>query len=188
MLDVDGTIYQTMDLKESAYHATIANQRSIGIEIANMGAYRPGNTETLDRWYEQGPDGTTRLTIPGGPEAAGVRDLAASLRPSRDEPITGTVRGTELVQYDLTPEQYDSLIRLTATLCTVFPKLECDYPRDPSGNLITDTLPREDWESYQGILGHYHVQANKVDPGPAFQWDTVIEEARALMAPAPAPK
>jgi N-acetyl-anhydromuramyl-L-alanine amidase AmpD len=184
MLDVDGTIYQTMDLKESAYHATIANQRSIGIEIANMGAYRPGNTEVLDRWYEQDPDGTTRLTIPGGPEAAGVRDLAASLRPARDEPITGTVRGTELVQYDLTPEQYDSLIKLTATLCTVFPRLECDYPRDSSGNLVTDTLPRQDWESYEGILGHYHVQTNKVDPGPAFQWDLVIDGARGLMAPA----
>lgn len=187
MLDVDGTIYQTMDLKESAYHATIANQRSIGIEIANMGAYRPGNTEALDRWYAEGPDGTTRLTIPGGPEANGVRDLSASFRPSRDEPVVGTVRGTELVQYDLTPEQYDSLTRLTATLCTVFPKLECDYPRDSSGTLITETLPREDWESYRGILGHYHVQTNKVDPGPAFQWDTVIENARALMTPAPNP-
>jgi N-acetyl-anhydromuramyl-L-alanine amidase AmpD len=32
-------------------------------------------------------------------------------------------------------------------------------------------------ERYQGILGHYHVQLNKVDPGPAFQWDTVIDGA-----------
>jgi N-acetyl-anhydromuramyl-L-alanine amidase AmpD len=37
MLDLDGTIYQTLDLKERASHATIANSRSIGIEIANMG-------------------------------------------------------------------------------------------------------------------------------------------------------
>jgi len=39
MLDVDGTIYQTLDLKERAWHATIANSRSVGIEIANIGAY-----------------------------------------------------------------------------------------------------------------------------------------------------
>src|SRR5690606_13003117 len=133
LLDLDGTIYQTMDLKESAYHATKANQRSIGIEIANMGAYRPGNTEALDRWYAKDDEGNTRLVIPGGPEAAGIRNPDASLRPSRDEPVAGIVRGMELVQYDLTPEQYDSLIRLTATLCAVFPEIACDYPRDESG-------------------------------------------------------
>ena len=182
MLDVDGTIYQTMDLKESAYHATVANQRSIGIEIANVGAYPPGMTEPLDRWYRRDDDGVTHLQIPGGPEAAGIRDLGASLRPIRIEPVTGTVRGTTLVQYDLTAEQYDSLVKLTATLCTIFPDLPCDYPRDSSGALIADTLPRERWADYQGILGHYHVQTNKIDPGPAFQWDRLIDGARALMA------
>src|SRR6185436_10066958 len=35
MLDVDGTIYQTLDLKERAWHATSSNTRSVGIEIAN---------------------------------------------------------------------------------------------------------------------------------------------------------
>jgi N-acetylmuramoyl-L-alanine amidase len=24
--------------------------------------------------------------------------------------------------------------------------------------------------AYAGVLGHYHVQANKIDPGPAFHW------------------
>jgi len=38
MLDLDGTIYQTMDLKERARHATSSNNRSIGVEIANKGA------------------------------------------------------------------------------------------------------------------------------------------------------
>jgi len=50
-------------------------------------------------------------------------------------------------------------------------------------------LAREDAEgdggpvkSYQGILGHYQVQTNKVDPGPAFQWDRLITGARDLTA------
>src|SRR5580704_2028167 len=43
MLDIDGTIYQTLDLKERAAHATIANSRSVGIEIANLGSW--GKTE-----------------------------------------------------------------------------------------------------------------------------------------------
>ena len=39
MCDLDGTIYQTLDLKERAWQATIANDRSVGVEIANIGAY-----------------------------------------------------------------------------------------------------------------------------------------------------
>jgi hypothetical protein len=35
------------------------------------------------------------------------------------------------------------------------------------------------------VLGHYHVQTNKVDPGPALQWDYVIGEARRLMKQKP---
>ena len=31
MVDIDGTIYQTLDLKERAWHATISNGRSIGV-------------------------------------------------------------------------------------------------------------------------------------------------------------
>jgi hypothetical protein len=55
MLDVDGTIYQTLDVKEAAWHATIANNRSIGVEIANIGAYdvnvKPGAPDRLAEWY-----------------------------------------------------------------------------------------------------------------------------------------
>ena len=39
LLDLDGTIYQTLDVKESAWHATVANGRSVGVEVANIGAY-----------------------------------------------------------------------------------------------------------------------------------------------------
>jgi len=41
LLDVDGTVYQTLDLKERAWHAGAANDASVGIEIANLGAYPP---------------------------------------------------------------------------------------------------------------------------------------------------
>ena len=42
--------------------------------------------------------------------------------------------------YDFTPQQYDSLTKLTAALCTVLPKIRRDYPRDEHGNLITHKL------------------------------------------------
>lgn len=156
MLDVDGTIYQTLDLKESAWHATISNQRSIGIEIANIGAYAEGEKDPFEQWYDK--DG--RLKNYAG-------------EPLRL--VTGTIQGKKLRQYDYTPEQYDALIKLIATLCRIFPKLKCEAPTVPH------KLAEEDWKEFQGILGHYHVQSNKVDPGPAFDWDRVLREARSIL-------
>lgn len=184
MLDLDGTLYQTLDLKEGAWHATKANSHSIGIEIANVGAYPEGEKPPFDQWYHRDPDGQVRLVLPES-EVRWQRTLrndpSRVLRPSRPEPIEGMIHGKKLVQYDFTPQQYDALIRLTATLCTVFPQIKCDYPRDASGALLRATLPAADYNNYHGLLGHFHVQTNKVDPGPAFQWDMVVNKARALM-------
>jgi N-acetyl-anhydromuramyl-L-alanine amidase AmpD len=213
MLDVDGTIYQTMDLKDSAAHATIANSRSIGIEIANIGAY-PVGPSALDEWYGRTGAGQVVLTIPPRLGDGGVRTPNFVGRPARQEAVVGVVQGFELKQYDLTPQQYDSLTKLTATLCTIFPKITCDYPRlkgslgapstrattqpvegdvrmgfaalagvGEAGALIPHLLSGEQFENFQGVLGHFHVQGNKVDPGPAMQWDRVINGARALMTP-----
>jgi N-acetylmuramoyl-L-alanine amidase len=181
MLDLDGTIYQSLDLKEKAWHATIANGRSIGIEVANVGAYPLNDRSQLDRWYRPGPDGKVCL-VDAGSSKSPVFSTGVELRPSRDELITGTVQGEKLQQYDFTSQQYEALARLTATLCTIFPKIHCDYPRDASGSLVTQKLPPADYGRYQGILGHYHVQTNKTDPGPAFQWDRLIESSKKLMA------
>ncbi len=179
MLDLDGTIYQTLDIKESAWHATIANSRSVGIEIANIGAYPVDDPEgPLSRWYR--PDSTGRIRIVP-PEASDSIDPARVLRPIREEKIVGTIQGQRLEQYDFTPQQYEALASLTATICTVFPKIRCDYPRDEKGVLLRQKLPSDQLARYQGILGHYHNQTNKVDPGPAFQWDRLIGEARRLM-------
>ncbi len=180
MLDLDGTIYQTLDVKEKAWHATIANSRSIGIEIANRGAVSTPNL--LKQWYANGPDGHTRITIPTALGAGGERTQGFVARPIRDGLVRGQIQGQSLVQYDFTPQQYAALIKLTATLCTIFPKISCDYPRDVHGRLITHKLPDKELAQYHGLLGHYHIQTNKVDPGPAFQWDRVIEGAKALMA------
>lgn len=181
MLDIDGTIYQTLDLKERAWHATTSNTRSVGIEIANIGAYPVNSANPLDRWYLRDDEGKTRLTIPGGPKPGEPDTSKLTLRPARPNEITGKIQGQELIQYDFTPQQYEALSKLVATLCTIFPKIRCDYPKDAHGHLIRVKLPDDRLERYQGLLGHYHVQTNKVDPGPAFQWDRVIGEAHRLM-------
>ena len=178
MLDIDGTIYQTLDLKERARHATISNDRSIGIEIANMGAYPPKDTKDLDEWYPKDATGRPYIRIPArlGDPMLQVPGFVG--RPARDARVTGNVQRTDLVQHDLTPEQYAALVKLTAALCRIFPKMACDYPRDTAGKLVTTKLPDETWKAYAGVLGHYHVQTNKIDPGPALDWDRVIRGAR----------
>lgn len=179
MLDADGTIYQTLDLKERAWHATTSNSRSVGVEIAHIGAYPANDDGVLQRWYVPHGDGGVMLRPPV--KETGFRTPNFVGRPAREQLVTGTIQGRELVQYDFTPEQYESLAKLTATLCTVFPKLQCRYPVDEAGQLIPHKLPDEQLNDYQGVLGHYHIQTNKTDPGPAFDWEKVIGEAQTLM-------
>lgn len=181
MLDLDGTLYQTLDLKERAWHATTSNTRSVGIEIANMGAYRPGKANPLAEWYGRDEKGAVRITIPEKFGDGAQRTPHFVGRPARPEPVRGMVQGEELEQYDFTPEQYRALMHLTATLCTVFPKIRCDYPRDAQGQLVLRKLPDAELAAYQGVLGHYHIQTNKTDPGPALDWDRLIKGARKLM-------
>jgi N-acetyl-anhydromuramyl-L-alanine amidase AmpD len=95
--------------------------------------------------------------------------------------IRGTIQGQELVQYDFTPEQYAALTKLTASLCKIFPKLKCRYPVDAQGRLIPHKLPAGELKNYEGVLGHYHIQTNKTDPGPAFDWDRVIGGAQKIL-------
>ena len=143
MLDADGTIYQTLDLKERAWHATKANDRSIGIEIANTG------------------------TVPAAVGETGW--------------VIGSINGTPLRQPPYTEAQYAALVRLTAGLCEIFPNLPDTYPTDADGKLMTHTLSDAQFAGYHGLLGHFHVQANKVDPGPAFDWDRLKTGVAALL-------
>lgn len=177
LLDVDGTIYQTLDLKERAWHATTSNSRSVGIEIAQVGAFSPSDRARLEPWYETHADRTT-LRFPAFVGETGIRTPGFVGRPARAGVIEGRIQGRDLVQYDFTAEQYEALARLTATLCRLFPKLVCDYPRDARGELVLEKLPDDRLQQYSGLLGHYHIQTNKTDPGPAFDWEYLRRTAR----------
>jgi N-acetylmuramoyl-L-alanine amidase len=182
MVDLDGTIYQTLDLKERAWHATTSNDRSVGIEIANIGAYAAtGTNNVLDQWYQTNASGPTTITIPARFRGGGERTKNFVGHPAHPQPVRGTIQGEDLVQYDFTPEQYAALTRLTATLCKVFPRLQCRYPVDTQGKLVPHKLPNDELKNYQGVLGHYHIQTNKTDPGPAFDWERVVGGARKIL-------
>jgi N-acetyl-anhydromuramyl-L-alanine amidase AmpD len=185
LLDLDGTIYQTLDLKERARHASVANDRSVGVEIANIGAYPAGAANPLAGWYQTNASGTARITLPPALGDGGIRTPGFAGHPARNEPVRGLIQGEDLVQYDFTPEQYAALTQLTAALCRIFPKIKCQYPQDAEGKLIPHKLPDAELAQYQGVLGHYHIQTDKVDPGPAMDWDRVIGGARKILGMEP---
>ncbi len=172
MLDLDGTIYQTLDLKERAWHAGTANDRSVGIEIANIGAYP--NMKTLNEWYAHDEDGQPYVTFPDWLGETGIRTPDFVARPARNDVVTDRINGRQLHQYDFTDAQYESLIKLTATLCQVLPRIRPDYPRDADGKLCRTVLSKDEMASFSGLIGHWHVTDVKVDPGPAFDWERLL--------------
>jgi N-acetyl-anhydromuramyl-L-alanine amidase AmpD len=181
LLDIDGTIYQTLDARETAWHATKSNPRSIGVEIANLGAYPLGEAKPLDTWYARDPGGPY-VKLPARLEGGGVRTPGFVGRPARPDRIVGEIQGESLQQFDFTPEQYASLVRLTAALCHAFPRIEPDAPRGADGNVLDHALSDAEWRDFSGILGHYHVQKNKADPGPAFDWERFLADVRERLA------
>ncbi|MEZ5966616.1 MAG: N-acetylmuramoyl-L-alanine amidase [Planctomycetota bacterium] len=182
LLDVDGTVYQTLDLRERAWHATKANDRAVGVEIAHIGAYPRREHRTLVEWYGHDAAGPF-VRFPAWMKQTGV---AAGFvgRPARPEIVRGTIQGQDLWQYDFTVEQYEALARLTATLATVIPAIRLDAPCDVEGAVRTDALDEAAFAAFHGVLGHYHVQTNKTDPGPAMDWQRLLGEARAQQASA----
>src|SRR5205823_11824384 len=92
---------QTLDVKERAWHATTSNTRSVGIEIANVGAYGINEKNPLDEWYASDPDGRTRITIPKILGDGGVRMPGFVGHPAQSHVIRGMIQHQDLVQYDL---------------------------------------------------------------------------------------
>jgi hypothetical protein len=177
-----------MDAKERAWQATICNDRSIGVEIANIGAYGEKEKDPFAQWYTTEPTpespesartaARTRITIPERLGDGGVRTPHFVGYTDRPDPIVGDVQGRPVRQYDLTVQQYASLTRLAAALHRVLPRIELDYPRDEHGRLVMRQLEAETLANFHGVLGHYHIQKDKTDPGPALQWDRVVNGAR----------
>jgi N-acetyl-anhydromuramyl-L-alanine amidase AmpD len=176
MLDLDGTVYQTLDLTERAWHAGSANDRSVGIEIANWGAY--GSADKLKDLYGFDKAGWPYVKFPESFTRREQLTKGFVAKPARKPIMEAKINGGMRYQYDFTPQQYAALVRLTATLHRVLPRIELAVPRGPDGKLIMDVLPDEQMKNFHGLVGHWHVTKEKQDPGPAFDWDRVINGAK----------
>jgi N-acetylmuramoyl-L-alanine amidase len=154
-----------------------ANPVSIGIEIANIGAYPITQRFNFSRWYAKDEKGMKLVLPPNN----WVRTPNFVGRPIRNELIRGEIHNTMYEQMDYTKEQYKALIHLTAAIHKIFPNIPLDYPRDSNGQLLRRELTKQEFDNFSGFLGHYHIIKSKNDPGPAFQWDLIMNEAKKLI-------
>jgi N-acetylmuramoyl-L-alanine amidase len=177
LLDVDGTLYQTLDLAEQAWHARAANPRSIGVEIAHVGAFPDAERARFARVYEWTEHGT-KLALTDA-QRAGLRFPDYAGGPAREGLVTGAIHGEPFAQPDFTPAQYEKLAALAAALARELPQIALDAPRDATGAVRTDALSDDEEAAFGGILGHFHLQTDKRDPGPAFDWERLLAAARS---------
>jgi len=163
LIDLDGTIFQTLDVRERARHAGSVNDRSVGIEIANLGAYEDHNE--LQELYN-------------------LLYIDSDGRPTTDappyEPITGLTQNRRLHQIPFTDAQYDSLAGLIRSLAQALPHIRLTAPRHANGNVLDAALPPDDLDRFRGIVGHHHVTDRKLDPGPAFDWARLLRRLESL--------
>jgi N-acetyl-anhydromuramyl-L-alanine amidase AmpD len=185
LLDADGTIYQTLDLADTAWHARQANSRSVGVEIAQIGCYPVGKTEVLDAWYPRDETGPY-LKLPGRLAQFPLRTPGFVGRPERADRIRGAIHASEYEQHDYTAQQNTALARLVAGVARALPRVRLDYPRAADGSVLKRALSDAEFRAFSGVLGHWHVTEQKVDPGPALDWERLLRDARVSMSAAPA--
>ncbi|MCA8943059.1 MAG: N-acetylmuramoyl-L-alanine amidase, partial [Planctomycetes bacterium] len=143
MLDLDGTVYQTLDLKERAWHASQANSAAVGVEVANVGAYTQPVHHILKAWYAD-DSGGVRVQFPKWIKDSGLRTKGYVPRPARPDILSGTIHGKQYWQYDFTDAQYEALAKLSAALHQVLPAIRLEVPRDTDGSILKRALTPEE--------------------------------------------
>jgi hypothetical protein len=139
ILDDDGTLYQTLDLVECAWHGGKNNGYSVGIEVDSRAL------------ADKVPDAYNKYNC----DKYKVTPHKSRFDKLQKNFING---------YEFTDKQYETLIRLGKGLMDVFPKINSnpDFPRDAKGRVIKEALL--DSSKHCGFICHYHASANKIDP------------------------
>lgn len=160
IVDVDGAVYETFDPSYWAYHLGIKgavslshhhDQRSIGIELVNVGPLKPNAGGDLCWWPPQ-----NRF------ERKWCSPAERSLYVKR--PYRG------YSHYAAFPEaQIRSLSPLVQVLCRRF-SIPARLP-DPAHLLVAS--PSGYFRNFTGIASHQNFRADKFDVGPAFPWESI---------------
>jgi N-acetyl-anhydromuramyl-L-alanine amidase AmpD len=138
ILDDDGTLYQTLNVSEKAFHGGICNKTSIGIEIDSR-----ANARKYSNAYDKAHQRKYRV---------GSRHI-----------VSDTIHGREYLGFDYSDAQYRTLIRLAVALVGYFPNILPTFPRR-DGTISRSKTIISNPTSYRGLLCHYHVSKSKWDP------------------------
>jgi N-acetyl-anhydromuramyl-L-alanine amidase AmpD len=138
MLDRDGTIYQALDLKTAcAYHASEANNRSIGVEICNP--------ERIERNDPKDPRPVVTLEVTNA-GAEGARKSVLGFYPKQVEAVI-------------------ALARAISSIFTIPLQLPKASSSTSTAGVTRGIDSRAVQGDFRGICGHYHLKASKTDPG-----------------------
>ena len=81
LIDADGRVYQTLDVIERAWHATSANDASVGVELAHEGAFVEGEAPSSTKTRPASSEETSTENL-----SRSVPSRTRSTNPSRDSP------------------------------------------------------------------------------------------------------
>jgi len=146
ILDDDGVLYQTLDLREKAWHGGSCNSISVGIEIDSR-------ADARKRPYAY--DAAHRRKY-------GVRERRI---------VSDTINGYKFLGFDYNDAQYGTLIRLAKAMTAIFPLIRPAFPSDGQGRVIKRTLGNP--KGHAGFICHYHLTKSKWDP-VSFDYDRLL--------------
>ncbi len=137
ILDDSGVIYQTLDLREKAWHGGKNNPMSVGIEIDSRAHAR---------------------RFPDAYDQAHCQKYHVMPRRKRLD----HVQNYWLLGYEYNDRQYEALIKLAIGLKKIFPKMgNMDFPRI-NGRIIKQNMASP--KKHCGLICHYNNSTAKNDP------------------------
>jgi N-acetyl-anhydromuramyl-L-alanine amidase AmpD len=154
----NGTIYNLFASKYWSYHLgpgavggnTAMSRECIGIEISNIGPLKKIGSNLVTTYS--------------------ITDVYCSVADTQFYyKLAAPYRGYEYYA-KFTESQYVSLVKLLRFLCGRYtvPKAFLNEPKRYK------TLPATEFVGYRGIVSHVNCRSDKVDIGPAFEWQRVI--------------
>ena len=155
IMDDDGTIYQTLDLKEIAWHGGSHNKFSIGIEIDSRArAFKYPKAYNLRKQNK-------------------YNVLPHKTRMDR-------INGEWLGGFEYTDQQYEALISLAIGLKEIFPLMrtpnspyEVDFPRTKVGKIVKKAYSAA--KEHRGFICHLQASTTgKIDP-ISFDFNRFVE-------------
>ncbi len=139
LLDDDGTIYQTLDLFEKAWHGGNCNPMSIGVEIASR---------------------AVAGRLPTAYDNAHQKKYHVMARKKNYDRI----HNQNILGYEYNDKQYVALIKLASSLSEIFPLIgfNADFPRDGHDKIMKTNLSNP--KNHKGFICHYQASRHKIDP------------------------